>query len=85
MLEVAEADLELEAGLCPSGKARRACTAVKIARSSVEVFSQGQSVPDTTLSNQASVVGQQTRAVPAAKGERLLSVRSTDLRRSVRQ
>jgi Protein of unknown function (DUF2924) len=29
--------------------------------------------------------GQQTRAVPAAKGERLLSVRSTDLRRSVRQ
>jgi hypothetical protein len=55
MLEVAEADLELEAGLCPSGKARRACTAVKIARSSVEVFSQGQSVPDTILFNQASV------------------------------
>jgi hypothetical protein len=56
MLEVAEADLELEAGLCPSGKARRACTAVKIARSSVEVFSQGQSVPDTILFNQASVL-----------------------------
>jgi hypothetical protein len=56
MLEVAEADLELEPGLCPSGKARRACTAVKIARSSVEVFSQGQSVPDTILFNQASVL-----------------------------
>ena len=31
-------------------------TAVKIARSSVEVFSQGLSVPDTILFNQASVL-----------------------------